>query len=362
MRILFISSAKNRRVPFLDGSTRYRCYHPAEDLRQMGYIADICTLRSFSKRYIDLYDVFIFSRPRYGRKLLNIVNKLTQVGRKIIADYDDLLFNPELAEYAPHVLMGLTSPHIVATRFSEYQHALSLFPEVIVATKPLADAVEKIHPNSKVHIIHNGLSQYWVNNGKQFFSSESSPIIGYFPGTHSHNHDFKLIEKSLAWHLHRYPNTRLMIVGSLDFDIKSFPKHQLMRHTGVEYYRLPALIKSCKLTIAPLENNPFNKCKSGLKFFESAIHGVPIISSPIPDMQRFKKSGIELAIDHTDWIESLNKLGNHNNDLSYKKSIKEYAENHCMSMKQTKRLTHIISKKSSHIQYEHPDTSNPQAA
>ena len=328
----------------------------------MGYIADICTLRSFSKRYIDLYDVFIFSRPRYGRKLLKTINTLSQAGKQILADYDDLLFDPELSEHAPHVLMGLASPHVIAARFSEYQRALHLFSTVLVATQPLADAVSKVHPKARVYVIHNGLSQQWVDHGQRFPSTETSPVIGYFPGTRSHNHDFEVIEKSLSWHLHRHPHTRLMIVGSLDFNIQIFPKRQLMRHTGVEYEHLPALIKACTVTLAPLADNPFNQCKSGLKFFESAIFGIPVISSPIPDMQRFKCSRIRLAEDHADWLNYLQSAEHSHHNTDREQQIKQYAQNNCMSMQQTRQLLLAIQKKISPFQYEYTHTSRPRAA
>lgn len=309
----------------------------------MGYISDVCTLRSFNKKHVGLYDAFIFSRPRFSRRLLKIVDKLSQGNKLFIADYDDLLFDPEAADCAPHVLMGLASSHSVAIRFREYQKALELFPIVVTATQPLADAALKISPESNIKVVYNGLSQRWVNNATRFSFTKSTNIIGYFPGTRSHNHDFGLVAKSLADHLHDHPQTRLMIVGSLDFDIDLFPKQQLMRHSGVEYDQLPALIKSCSVTLAPLADNAFNQCKSGLKFFESAIYGVPIIASPIPDMQRFSGASIDLASHSSEWLGALVKIEHGSSVGPDFEHLKTYAQTHCMSEQQTRHLLRIIN-------------------
>ncbi len=98
-----------------------------------------------------------------------------------------------------------------------------------------------------------------------------------------------------------------MIVGPLEFSKEKFDTVVHKRY--VEYDRLFGFIAKTHINIAPLEMNDFTNCKSGLKFFESAVLGIPTVATPIADMLRFEDSGgIDYAVEPQEWFDALEAL------------------------------------------------------
>jgi glycosyltransferase involved in cell wall biosynthesis len=343
VRLLFVSNSKHTRRPYLDAATRYRCFHPAEDIAEFGWLADVCTLAEFRLSLVKNYDVFVFHRPTYSRGIQNRVAELKKQGKAVIADYDDLIFDPNHALESPPYLSGAASAKIVKHLCFRNLEALNLFDKITVSTVPLGEAVRALNPMAEIEVIYNGLSKRWIEGARWFreFERKQRKIV-YFSGTKSHDHDFKLIEDCLADYVNRYDDLVFEVVGSLDFDKTKFIPEKLRMRPHVDYMVLPSLIKSSWVTIAPLQDNEFNRCKSGLKFFESAAFGVPVIATPIPDMQRFQGSGILFAERPDEWTDALDVLQDPEIYVQTSKSILSYALGHCLSIPQTEKLVCLV--------------------
>ena len=50
--------------------------------------------------------------------------------------------------------------------------------------------------------------------------------------------------------------------------------------------------------------NRFTECKSGLKFFESAVLGTPVAATPIPDIDRFDNPLLLKCRTPDDWASA----------------------------------------------------------
>ena len=133
-------------------------------------------------------------------------------------------------------------------------------------------------------------------------------IIRYLPGTSHHKHDFEYVENFLSKLLENNPNYHLNIIGDLEFHDNNFPASQISKTAFQPYDLLPSLIDDSWLIIAPLTNNIFNHCKSGLKFWESAAFGIPVISSPLADMQRFNNKGLCISDKSDCWREFIRQM------------------------------------------------------
>ncbi|HFM0099432.1 TPA: glycosyltransferase, partial [Escherichia coli] len=95
--------------------------------------------------------------------------------------------------------------------------------------------------------------------------------------------------------------------------------------------------------IAPLENNLFNSCKSGLKFFEAGILNVPSIVSPIPDMCRFSESGLLMPKNPDEWTDSFHLMMNESTRQSLSKKAYQFSIDNCMARNQLNTLKQFYS-------------------
>ena len=71
---------------------------------------------------------------------------------------------------------------------------------------------------------------------------------------------------------------------------------------------------------------------------------MPSIASPIPDIARFKDSGIELPKKDVDWEPALGRMLSMSTDEHrlLRKSTAEYTETHCLSTQQTNKILSLI--------------------
>ncbi|MFK7993431.1 MAG: glycosyltransferase [Granulosicoccus sp.] len=309
MNILFLHSSRHDCAPWIDGSTRYRCYHLAESLRHKGHLADIASLSEIRKEQLPLYDVVFVLRPRPGKTLEQILKACNKFRIRTIADVDDLVFMPRHAALSPSVLNKQATEFSVRSQFKRNLEAMLYFDEVTVATEPLKQFWIEQSGRRQVTVIPNGLSRRWLTTPVQRRQNkqENNQTITYLPGSNSHNRDFAEISDILSETLNTHKDARLLIVGTLHTDDKQFPAARLSRSELVDYYKLPQVIADSTVTIAPLVQSPFTHAKSHLKFIESAAFGTPAICSPTHDICRHVSTGLYIANTHEDWYNALNR-------------------------------------------------------
>lgn len=344
MRFLFVSNTSRTNRPYLDPAVRYRCYNVANDLENLGHLVDVLSLPGLRMEMIDNYDVIVFHKPPHNNTVEAAVDLATKRGIKVFADYDDLIFDKKNALHSSLYMTGRASQKIVLDIFRRNHEALMMFDKVIASTLPLANEIKISNPKAEVHVVHNGVNEAWLQSSLERYKTPSIPgQIAYFCGTKSHDHDFELIEDVLSEFLNENEKATLHVVGPLEFNAEKFPKSRVRKTRAVPYEELPRLIMQGWINIAPLADNIFNRCKSGLKYFEAAAFGVPTIASPIPDMQRFSGSGIRLASSQEEWKESLSYYFEGVNRSLIESTEKDYVKRNCMSLSQSKRFLEIVS-------------------
>lgn len=307
---LFISFSK--RAPdrlYLDASVRYRCVFPAEKLNSENSCAHVIHITQLNKVKLNDYETVICHRPQYGKPLKKIVNQQGKFDFKLISDWDDLLFNPELANESPAYLSGQLTLQLSRKYSKKYEKALKLFNTAWLSTTALEKQLLKVHSNCITQVRFNKVTERWAKQSPINIEERlANKVIRYFPGTSHHLSNFKQVSNFLSSYLQKNPDITLEVVGNLNFDISQFPEDQIRKSPFFIFEDLPTIIKNSWVTISPLEDNLFNECKSGLKVWESGLFSVPVISSPNPDMQRFHNKGLLLSQDFNEWEEYLDKL------------------------------------------------------
>ena len=190
-----------------------------------------------------------------------------------------------------------------------YLKALQLFTHCQVSTNALADELAKQNKYT-IKVSYNKVPERWVKQAEIIPAEKrlEKKIIRYLPGTSHHKHDFAHVEEFLAQLLHDNPDYHLNIIGDLEFDTHQFPAKQISRTPFQPYEQLPSLINDSWIIIAPLVDNIFNRCKSGLKFWESGVFGIPVISSPLKDIERFDNKGLCISDDFNIWSLYIKKM------------------------------------------------------
>lgn len=357
MNLLFLSNSRFLNKPFKDASTRYRCYHFAEDLNQSGHLADVAHIDTVRLDQLDRYDVVVFSRPSYTTTLEKILQHCAKRGILTLADFDDLIFTPDLAAQMPQSVNDQAAKRHVKARLSNHLRALKLFDQISTSTKVLAQQVSaKVSADVDVICLPNGLSTQWLryNKSRQKLAGQDN-VISYLSGSSSHDHDFASIVAVLDSHLDEHQTHKVEVTGKLNFDASLFTDSQIRRIDLVPYQELPSIITRATVNIAPLANTTFNQCKSHIKFIEAAAFGIPTISSPIPDITKHTVPGLLIAESHSDWSERLNQ----SMDPGFKESVAsgliEYAYRECCSLNTTHLLIGFL-KDRLNKRHENPDS------
>ena len=308
--ICFISETGCGDQPIQDPSVRYRCFHPAETLMQDGHFCTVYSAVQFYQNPCFDYDVYVFHRPNMVRVgFRDVITILRRLERRLIADYDDLIFGTaDIALVSSAVKNYTLTPEKAISAFSSNLDGLQMFNRVTTSTDALAANVRKFNPGAKVAVVPNFVPESVLTLQENLGTPNrrrSPNMIGYFAGTKSHDRDFPVVEAALHRVLSENSQLSLVVVGPVLVPnvIASLPN--VSTAPAVNYLRLPGLMAMCSTVIAPLEDGLFNTCKSRVKFLEAALAGCRLVASPIPDMTAIGSNHLTLAANLDDWYEAL---------------------------------------------------------
>jgi glycosyltransferase involved in cell wall biosynthesis len=311
--ILFVSNTTRLGRPFLDPSTRYRCFTPAAALARRGYLTAVASQKDFEKN-IEKYSsfgAFVFHRPMLTEEIGEFLSAMKSSGR-IIADYDDYIFNVRDAWLTPAYRSRGRSINETASYLSRNAGAARYFNKFTVSTTALAETVQRLFRPEQVEIVSNRLDPGYQGAAqliRERMSGKSRGYrFGYFAGTATHDQDLAEIASALTRALESNPSARMLIVGpaKVPQELLRFGARVEHRAKVVPFHRLPALMAQVETVLAPLERDAFTECKSGLKFFEAAAVGCSVVATPIPDIDRFESSLLRKCVTRDQWTEALN--------------------------------------------------------
>lgn len=306
------------RLARASASCRYRMGNLAELLRGLTTVVDP---RPPSWLFREA-EVVVVVRPFVDGAAESVLAVLRRRGVRLIGDFDDLLFSGDPAEY-PLVRSGALDRAECARRIVRYRRGLEQFDAFTVATEPLAEFVRTVEPDTPVQVVPNGVSPGWLAQGEALYPPwrRGDPkVIRFLPGSPSHDADFAQIADTVAAFVRDHAEVSLEVVGPLELPEPQQFGGRLHHVAPVPFAELPRLLASSWVTLAPLAPSQFNRCKSGIKFLESAAFGTPCIATPSPDMERHAGGGVVLARDARDWREALEQLldDEHRSELSRK--------------------------------------------
>lgn len=316
------------------GITYYRCAKPAQylsefyDIDLLGvHLKDWGTVEQTMKRLFTEYDLIYCKHIDNGKMASNFLACANYYQKPLLVDVDDNYLeitkaNPAYDIYAP--LKG--GRYFLGTFMSMADH-------LTVSTQPLKETYSKYFTqfpdNPLITVLPNCNDvNDWPTKRKEW--GDGKIRIGYQGGS-GHKEDLEIVLEPIAEILFRHENVKFEIVGIVaKKDMKKITKKIQKYRKGVkanqiEFYGgtpawdgYPAFINSFgwDIQIAPLLDQPFERCKSHIKWMEAAMVGCPIVASPVyPYIEPIqgintivdKETGL-FARNSQEWIDNLELL------------------------------------------------------
>lgn len=140
----------------------------------------------------------------------------------------------------------------------------------------------------------------------------TGPVIGYM-GTSGHSQDLAMVIPSVCEVMEAIPNLQFELFGTIAMPAELTEFGQRVRHLApIPDYSdfLPYLRRlGWWIGLAPLEDNPFNRCKADTKWVEYSLAGIAVIASDLPVYERACAGGSGiLARDRREWTRALIEL------------------------------------------------------
>jgi glycosyltransferase involved in cell wall biosynthesis len=301
-------------------TTLYRCLHLQEQLQQLGYTAKVATWFQEAKIEVEDalgYDVIILYRLAMCPPLERLIGEAHQLGKLVVFDTDDLIFEPVLAAWLRAVKNLSASDQIqYLDGVRRYLETLLACDAVIAATPLLAELARNrgkpafVHRNSLGREMLEVLSKSWEE--RQARATNKKTVIGYGSGTATHDVDFLEAAAALEEVLDRFADVELQITGPLVLPRSLRRFQERVRHYPLTDWRSWfESMSEMDIALAPLEmNNIFCRAKSEIKYIEAGALGLPVVASDIDPFRDSITRGRDgfLAANKAEWIRALTSL------------------------------------------------------
>ena len=251
----------------------------------------------------DKADVILLQRYYVMENHRDYIEQILASGRPVVFEMDDLLFDlpPD------HVHFQLVQPN--------RELILSVIDRVdavIVSTPSLADALKTVAHPKQVYILPNA-----IESGSML----RQPVVRQgavriaLTGTPTHRADMAVVDKALEKVIRKYGRkVQLVFMGDTP---EHWRKHPAV--TSVEFVKdyllyartLPKF--EFDIALVPLLDNPFNRCKSHIKWLEYSVAGIAGVFSDLPPYAEIKNgvTGIKVANTTDAWFEAICDLIDH---------------------------------------------------
>lgn len=294
-------------------TNRYRIFNLVEHLRALGWTCRVVTEDRLTEAHLRAADVMFICRLPMTETLSDYCETFHLQGGKIIYDIDDLIHDMDAFSQSEYFRKRPQFASDFTDLSSRTRQMIETADLVTVTTAALSESVADI--SAQVEVIPNSISSTLTDR----FSASPAPRKGankvricYLSGTATHSEDFEECRQALMRVLVRYPQAELHIVGRLDVNEPTGPKveNNIIHHNLMSYDAMHQFLEGMDINLAPLAATFFNDCKSELKIFDAALHGLPSVASPsrsYADTIIHKKTGM-LAKTSQEWEEALGLL------------------------------------------------------
>ncbi len=298
-------------------AARYRVFHGVEESQFSGMHAEVAQLADPERLYrLHNTDLLILHRITLGPRSVLLLFLARKYGLKVAFDSDDLIWDVQQRQYE-FLDQHYSAPQIQRI-LRTARRTLKLMKRVdalILSTDYLANLAQDA-TQRPAFTLHNAISIEMQQHAHQALHTQHPPDdlvrIGYFSGhARVHDEDFATLGPVLAQLLIVHPQLIITLVGevALPQELTAFTL-RIERRSAVDWRLLPNEIARVSINIAPLVENPQRRSKSGIKYLEAALVGVPTVALALEPYQSVIEPGVTglLAGSPNEWHQALNTL------------------------------------------------------
>lgn len=295
-------------------SARYRVEHFIEQLLMYGISSNFILSNDLATVDLSKYNAYVIYRCEYSIGIASFINKIHALGRHVIYDIDDYIFDFEAIKNLPFMV----DPEYrnFSTRSHMYHSCMALCDAFLTSTTHMKIAIARSFPQKPVCVNRNVASMAMVSLSLRAMSvvkhqNRSQVTIGYFSGSKTHDFDFEIIKKVLLELMAEQPHLRLKFGGCLSVaDEFQQYKDRITLVDFVDWRQLPTVIASVDINLMPLEDTFFHTCKSENKWTEASLVGVVTVASWNNELSTCIEHGIDgyLCRNNQDWHDILTYL------------------------------------------------------
>lgn len=311
-RVLIVADL---RVPAL---TKYRVTQKVEMLERLGVVCTVFDWQDAKAAIAAMshHSLLILYRiPAFSKGLDLLVEAVAQ---QITTAWetDDLVFDRDLL--AGSRTLAALEPDVREAMLDGaplLRRAMLICDRGIASTPGLAEAMRRAGV-AEVDVVENALDKQTMSLAERIRAErgarqEEVVRIVYGSGSNTHNIDFQEAAGAVLHMLEIFPNVRFRIVGHLALPPGFTPYQDRVERMPLcsfaEYLRF---LGEGDISIAPLEEHPFNEAKSNIKYIEASILGLPSVCSPRASFRRVISYGDNgyLCATREEWIDALAML------------------------------------------------------
>jgi glycosyltransferase involved in cell wall biosynthesis len=283
-------------------------------------------------------DILIVERlwkPAHPWSIDSLVDRQRSSGGCFVYAIDD-----NLLDLSPGRLGGLWTPAtedlMTIQRFAQEADG------IIVATPLLGERLVEL--NERIYVVSNALDErlYKRRSPATPAPATERKILGYM-GTVTHDADLAIVSRALRKVLERHRDgLEFQLIGGCsnpDFlkSLEGLPVRVLDPQENARYPKFVEWMTQhvhWDLAIAPLEDSPFTRCKSDMKFLDYSALGIAGVYSRVPAYEtsvRHLESGYLVENDWMAWESAIEEvLADDSLRLKLSRNAEEYVRSNRM--------------------------------
>lgn len=313
------------------GCAYYRAILPFRTIEQKARVPIFAVRKGATSSDIEKVfqaNVVQFARMAPQDSLLGHMQTMKNMGIKLVLEYDDDLFsvNPYSPHYKDYGIEEFTDEfsgleiwkdgkggfNIAKNleRLNSIEKACELADMVTVTQPHLADVFRQYNHN--VVCLPNCVDPALWRKLPLKRANENE-IRLFWAGGCSHYVDWLHLVHPLKEVMEKYHNVKLVVMGqAFEATLKELPRDRVEIHPWVHFeaYPMRVSILDPDISLIPLDDNEFNRCKSNIKWVEMAAMGIPsVVSAVSPYIEHYNgENMVAVDNDHDAWVEGISTL------------------------------------------------------